>query len=75
MDHKLVSARGGRATKRKYGKKHFSELGKRGGASKLKMYGLDYFKRLSALGVEARKKKAEEKKELGKRIVEKLLSV
>jgi len=74
MDHREVSAKGGRATKRKYGKAYFSELGKRGGQANLTMYGVDYFKKLSAKGVEARKKKADAKKSLVQRVVENILS-
>ena len=85
MDHRKVSARGGRMTKKKYGEmivladgrkvnKHYSEIGRRGGKAKLKMYGIDYFKKLSELGVAARKKKAESKKPLMQRIVDTIVT-
>ena len=85
MDHKLVSAKGGRMTKRKYNEKividgrkvnkHYSEIGKRGGKAKLKMYGVDYFKKLSALGVAARVKKAQAKKGIIQKVVEAVASI
>lgn len=70
MDHKIISARGGRKTKHLYGKKHFSEIGKRGGQAKLAKYGTEYFKKLSQMGVEARRKKAEAKKSLLQKVIE-----
>ena len=74
MDHKEVSAKGGRKTMRKYGKKHFSKIGKRGAKAKLAKYGTEYFTNLSRLGVEARKKKALAKKGIIERVVEAVTS-
>ena len=85
MDHKLISAKGGRMTKKKYSEvimvngkkvnKHYSEMGKRGGKAKLKMFGVDYFKNMAAKSVEARKKKIEDAKSLGQKIVETVTSI
>lgn len=58
MDHKIVSRKGGMTTKEKYGREHYSAMGKRGAEAKLKMYGPGYFLKLSALGVAARRVKA-----------------
>ena len=57
MDHRVVSARGGNATKAKHGREFYSRIGKLGAASKLKKYGQEYFISLSKQGVEARKAK------------------
>lgn len=70
MDHKIISARGGKKTLKRFGKKHFSEIGKLGGAAKLKKYGTDYFKNISAKGVAARRAKAEKKKSLLQHVVD-----
>jgi hypothetical protein len=47
--HKAVSAAGGKSTLKKYGKKHYSEMGKKGAKTKLKKYGKDYFKKIRKL--------------------------
>jgi hypothetical protein len=59
-DHSEVSAKGGNATKQKYGKDHFAKLGKLRGEQIRK--DPEYVKKLSAAGVEGRRKKREEKK-------------
>jgi len=48
---------GGNKVLKKYGKKHFSEMGKKGAMANIKKYGTDFFKKLSLAGVEARKAK------------------
>lgn len=70
MDHKTVSARGGKKTMKLYGSEHFSDMGHRGAVSRLKKYGTDYYKELSRKGVEARRAKAQAKKSLLQRVVE-----
>ena len=55
---------GGMATKIKYGREHYSSMGKRGGKSKFAKYGKEYFIKLSLLGVAARLKKISDKKAL-----------
>ena len=62
LNHKEFSSRGGKQTLKKYGRKHFVDIGIKGAEARLKKYGKDYFKKLSAFGVAARKAKAEAKK-------------
>ena len=86
MDHLKISARGGNMTKAKYPEtitltdgrvvnKHFHEMGQHSNEVKLKKYGTDYWIKLSALGVAARKAKAEKNKSLGQKIVDTIASI
>ena len=75
MDHKYVSSKGGRSTKRKYGKGHYSAMGKRSAEVRMEKYGTEGFLQLSRLGVEARKRKAEAKKGMLQKVMEKIASV
>ncbi len=70
MDHRKISSRGGTSTAKRYGKDHYSELGKKGAEARLAKYGTEYYKELSRKGVEARRRKAEEKKSLTEKIVD-----
>lgn len=75
MDHKFVSAKGGRAVKKKYGKGHYSEMGKKSAEVRMEKYGTEGFRELSRLGVEARRRKAEAKKGILQKVMEKIASV
>ncbi|MEK7180317.1 MAG: hypothetical protein AAB706_02480 [Patescibacteria group bacterium] len=57
MDHRIIARKGGNKTLEKYGREHFSAIGKRGAEAKVRIFGPDYFTKLSALGVAARKAK------------------
>lgn len=56
MTIKEMTAKGGRSTLKRYGKDHFSKLGKKGWESRRKK-DPDYGKKLSIKGVEARRNK------------------
>ncbi len=70
LTHKQFSSRGGKKTFKRYGKKHFSEIGKKGVKAKIKKYGTDYFIKLSQAGVAARKAKRDANRSLVEKIVD-----
>lgn len=72
---KNVSKLGGKALLEKYGREHFSDMGKRSAKARAGTQGPEYFRNLQRLGVEARRKRKEEKKGLGEKIVDKILSI
>lgn len=85
MDHRKVSAKGGRMNKKNHSEmievdgkmvnKHFSEIGRRGIKANIKKHGTDYFTNLSALGVAARRAKAQAKKGIIQKVVEAVTSL
>lgn len=85
MDHKKISARGGLMTKKKYSEtievngrmvnKHFSDIGRRGIRANIKKHGTEYYTNLSALGVAARRAKAQAKKGIMQKVVEAVVSL
>lgn len=75
MDHRKISAKGGRTTKKRYGSANFRRIGTIGGNTLLSRRGSEYFRELSRKGVEARKKKAARKKPILTRVIETIASV
>jgi general stress protein YciG len=73
LDHKEFSSRGGKKTFFKYGRKHFSEIGKKGMKTNIKLYGKEFFVKLSAAGVAARKAKRDAAKPLVEKIKDAIL--
>lgn len=58
MNQSEIWKLGGLSVLKKYGKAHFSKMGKMGARIQKKLYGPDYYKKLSAAGVKARQEKA-----------------
>ena len=75
MDHIDIVTKGGMMTKKKYGREHYSMMGKRSAKIRLKRFGIEGFKKLSALGVAARQAKAQSKKSLSQKIGEVIASI
>lgn len=47
MNHKEICSTGGKSTLKKYGKEHFSEMGKKGANTLKEKYGKDYYSKIS----------------------------